>query len=115
MNADSSPSAMREFVCVLYMAERNSHYAVSSFQSCTGSRLQTMRVREVTKMRITYTPLPPSQPNSADAANSDVDIAGPMARTTEAETCARPFVPPSDLLLGAAAATYMKMEAGRRK
>lgn len=57
-------------------------------------------------MRITYTAFPPIQLFSAEAAKREVDIAGPIARTIDAASCARPLVAPSDCLLGDAALTY---------
>lgn len=42
-----------------------------------------------------------------DSENSELEAAGPTARTIETPSCARPFVVPSEALFGDAAAMKM--------
>lgn len=60
-------------------------------------------------MQTPYTAYPPIQLCSTETANSDVATAGPTVRQSEAESCAIPFVAPSDRLFGALEMTKMKM------
>jgi hypothetical protein len=52
-----------------------------------------------------YTAYPPNQLCCTLSANNDVDVAGPIARDTDAVICANPFVSPSERRFGADAVT----------
>lgn len=66
-----------------------------------GKGRVTRRHAAVNTTKKTYTAYPPIQLSSSDVANSEVDAAGPTARTTDAIICAIPLTAPSERLLGA--------------
>ena len=85
----------------------------SSFHNLSGNLLPTSKLPHAKQIKITYTAVPPNHSCCTDAANKDVDMAGPTARTIEAASCASPLVAPREWRLGEAADTYRNIEPKR--
>ena len=74
-----------------------------------GSRVAKYNAKIERIAKNPYTPYPPKMFRWTQNENSDVERAGPIALAIETVICERPFVAPSDRLLGAEVVIYTKI------
>ena len=80
----------------------------------TGNLVATATAPAVNATNTTYTAYPPAKSCSIENAKSEVAIAGPTARASDAVVCASPLGVPSERLFGVDELMKMKRQSGIR-
>ena len=108
MTFDETPSGARSRSPILSDRGRNNHSPCFGHILC-GRCTDTRNSAELNTMRMGYTAYPPSQLRSSDVAKRDVETAGPIARTTDPTSCAKPLTAPRERFPGAEDDSRMKI------